>query len=210
MKIRKFSSLHPLFTEPQDSDDSSQEHVVFRKTYHSDLRIQTVKYLFDINKTFTTPHDLSRQDKRFRDRVDMSDEKKELVSDLNKIIKGETAVNKIHHNETPRFNEFRAFTYIKNKYREFFEDDVDTTQPLEELQDVKKYVSEELKNNFLRSKKLKTIMGQSANALEHKRKAESPVSSDEESTSSKKSRLSPSDYIDDLPTDYNPLDDIGD
>jgi len=76
MKIRKFSSLHPLFTEPQDSDDSSQEPVVFRKTFHPDLRIQTVKYLFDINKTFTTPYNLSEQDKKFRDRVDMSDEKK--------------------------------------------------------------------------------------------------------------------------------------
>jgi len=125
-------------------------------------------------------------------------------------MKGETAVNKIHKNETPKFNEFRAFSFIKKKYNDFFEEDVDTTQPLEELQDVKRYVSDELKNNFLRSKKLKTIMGKSAHALEHKRKAESPVSSDEESTSSKKSRLSPSDYIDDLPTDYNPLDDIGD
>jgi hypothetical protein len=208
--IRKFSSLHPLFTEPQERDDSSQEDVVFRKTYHSNLRIQTVKYLFDINKIFTTPYNLSEQDKKFRDRVDMSDEKKELVSDFNKIIKGETAVKKMHHNETPRFSEFRAFTYIKNKYKEFFEDDVDTTQPLEELQDVKNYVSEELKNNFLLSKKLKTTMGQSAKALEHKRKAESPVSSDDESTPSKKSRLSPSDYIDDLPADYNPLDDLGD
>jgi cysteinyl-tRNA synthetase len=199
-----------LLTEPQDSDDSSEEQVVFRKTHHSNLRIQTVKYLFDINKTFTMPHNLSKQDERFRDRVDMSDEKKELVSDLDKIIKGETAVNKIHQNETPRFNEFRAFTFIKNKYKECFEDDVDTTQPLEELQDVKKYVSEELKNNLLRSKKLKTIIGQSANALEHKRKAESPVSSDDESTTSKKSRLSPSDYIESLPTDHNPFDDIGD
>jgi hypothetical protein len=212
---RKFSTRPALLTESEDNDssdstDNSQEKVEYRKTYYSDLRKQTVKFFFDTKKTFTVPDNLSEQDESLRERVDLSDEKRELMSDFSNIMKGKTAVAKINHNVTPKHNEFKAFSLIKNKYREFFDEDVDSSQPLQELDDVKDYISGELKNNVLRHKKLKNITSQSRITVINKRKADDVVNSDEESTSSKKSRQSPSDYIDNLPVDHNPLDDIGD
>jgi len=212
MQKQKFSTQSRLLTEPQDDDSSDgignpEIKVEHKRTFYSDIRKQTIKYLFDINKIFTVPDNLTEQDENFKERVNLSDEKKELVSDLKKVKKGKIAIDKVYHNVTPKPNEFKAFKFIKDKYQDFFDDDIESTEPAQELNDLSNYISGELRNNHIRHKKLKNIMGQHGKTLENKRKLETVVSSDEESTSSKKSRQTPGEFIDDLPTDHNPFDD---
>lgn len=191
------------------------DRVEFRKTYYkNDLRKEILKQEFDKNKIFTTSDNLTEEEKIYKERVDVADEEKELKSDLLATIKAKRAIIKIADNETPKKNEYKSLEKVKEKYESFFEEEeVGTKKEIEEklneIDDVQEYISEELNVNRNRYKSLKEIKLSTESVLKRKRDPEI-LSDDEESISSKKSRLSISDYIDNLPKDYNPLDDIGD
>lgn len=191
------------------------DRVEFRKTYYkNDLRKEILKQEFDKNKIFTTSDNLTEEEKIYKERVDVADEEKELKSDLLATIKAKRAIIKIADNETPKKNEYKSLEKVKEKYESFFEEEeVGTKKEIEEklneIDDVQEYISEELNVNRNRYKSLKEIILSTESVLKRKRDPEI-LSDDEESISSKKSRLSISDYIDNLPKDYNPLDDIGD
>ena len=204
---RRFSTTASLYNDNEsenysnsDSESSSSEDeaakVVFRKTIYKDLRKQVLKHEFDKAKIFVNPANSTEQDEIFRERVDLSDENKELRNDFSSVSKGKSAASKISQNVTPESYEFKSFEYKKQKIN----------QLLKNLNEVRNYISEELKINESRSgflKKIKPISEEKG-----KRKLEYS-SEDEESSSSKKSRLSPSDYVDSLPKDYDPFDDVG-
>lgn len=143
---QKFSTQSRLLTEPRDDNNSDgvgniDKKVEYKRTFYSDKRKQTIKYLFDINKIFTVPDNLSEQDENFRERIDLLDEKKELVSEFKKVKKGKIAVDKVYQNVTPKPYEFIAFKFIKDKYKDFFDDDVESTQPAQELNNLSNYIS---------------------------------------------------------------------
>lgn len=195
-----------------NEEESSEKKIEHRKTYFkNDLRKEILKHEFDKNKIFTSSDLLTEQEKIYKERVDISDEKKELKNDYYSVIKGKVAALKIYQNITPKKEEYVGLTKMKDKYEDFFEQEEINRKKeikviLQELDDAKSYIEEELGANKTRSDLLKKLK---FNDSLPKRKRESEYLSDDESTTSKKSRFSTNDYIDNLPKDYDPFEDVG-
>lgn len=111
-----FSTTRTIFMEDENHSDTdtdyssneedSQSKIVHRKTYFkNDFRKEGLKYEFNKNKIFTNTDNLTKEEKIYKERVDISDEKRELKYDLLSVIKGKMAILKISQNKIPKKNE---------------------------------------------------------------------------------------------------------
>jgi hypothetical protein len=204
MKNIKGKDNENIIDESSDSsseDDDIEQEVVPRKTHYNELRKEVLKSEFDKNKIFTS-NELTSEDKIMRDKVDMIDEWKELKNDYKLVNKAMKAVETMSEGKVPKASDYKAYATITDKYEAFFDEkEIGSNKDYEEekqsVKDLKGYIFEELGANKTRKKEIEEITSL-------KRKYD-----DSEASSSSKRTIT-NDYIDSLPKDYNPFDDIGD
>ena len=179
------------------------------------LRDSVLKDEFQ-KKIETIDSDSSKKDRILKKIVGCIDAKKDMEEDLTKIQPAREAIRKISNNETPLKKEFDSLCYLQKHYRAYFDDsDSDsgsesnenvnkTENKIENIENLGVYLRDECKactkESFGYKNKLTKLTDDTS-----KRKLEE--SGDPES--SKKTRQSVHDFVENLPTDYNPLDDIG-
>jgi hypothetical protein len=200
------------YSSDSSEEDTDIQQVVYRKTLYKELRKEVLKNQFDKNKIFNISEDSTLEENIMRDKVDIADERKQLINDGKLINKAISAVQKMSEGKIPISSEYKAYSTIKNKYDTFFDDeDIGANKNFEEdkgsLDNVKEYVSDELKANRSRKKEIESISFEETKST--KRNFEDTESLSSSSSSSKKIKTT-NDYIDSLPKDYNPFDDIGD
>lgn len=165
----------------------------------------------------------SKEDIVQKEIVDLIEAKKDIKSDIEKVVEATKAIEKISNNETPKKTEFSAYSYIRDQYSEFFNIDLNSDSEseaqeskqdeTENLANLKDYLSSEFTASTSELKKLKKDFSElsvkdstdvSVQGETTKRKFEE---SGEEGPS-KKSNQGVHDFVENLPTDYNPLDDV--
>jgi hypothetical protein len=205
------SSNEDDYTSNESEGSTEEQEVVFRKIHYNELRKEVLKNEFDKNKIHTLSDNFSEEDKILREKVDIADERKELKYDLKLVNKAELAVDKMSEGKVPASSEYKAFCTIENKYDTFFEekeigDNINYNERKESISSVKEYVVGELKANSQRKKEFSSF-----ELLNETQPTKRKFIEDDESEMSSPKRVesqSPSDYIDSLPQEYNPFDDI--
>ena len=148
--------------------------------------------------------------------------KKEISDELNELRYDEE-VSRLHHlalvkrenNQTLNAREEEAMAITKIKYPTIFDTEVLESDPevetspeykeRKQVKDVIEHVREEITFNKNEINEIEEKLAETDN----KRKTLEEKLTNTKSKESAEINKTPSDYIDDLPSDYNPLDDLG-